>query len=231
MGIMDHRKNSHSPAEDSVGELNQDNHQERRTRILEAAQACFVRSGFHRTTMQDVAAEVGMSPGNLYRYFPSKDAIAVGLAERDRARISAEFAELMDADDLVASFAALGRKHFADEPRARAVLSLEIWAEATRNPTFAGVIDAFESDMIGRMAELFRRARERGTIAADVDPEALATVVSTLGDGLFVRRAVAPDFDPEREVGFAVAVIEAALAGRIDLTKTADRLSSKETAS
>jgi TetR/AcrR family transcriptional regulator, repressor for uid operon len=46
---------------------------DRRTRILDAAETCFVRSGFHRTTMQDVAAEAGMSAGNLYRYFPSKE--------------------------------------------------------------------------------------------------------------------------------------------------------------
>ena len=35
----------------------------------------------------------------------------------------------------------------------------------------------------------------------DVDPEALALLVATLADGLFVRRAVAPAFDPEREFG------------------------------
>ena len=45
-------------------------------------------AGFHRTTMQDVAAEAGMSPGNLYRYFPSKEAMVIGLAERDRARVA-----------------------------------------------------------------------------------------------------------------------------------------------
>ena len=58
---------------------------ERRARILDAAERCFVRSGFHRTTMQDVAAEAKMSPGNLYRYFPSKDSIAAGCAELGRA--------------------------------------------------------------------------------------------------------------------------------------------------
>src|SRR5688500_13180579 len=128
---------------------------DRQSRILDAAEHCFVRSGFHRTTMQDVAAEAGMSPGNLYRYFRSKDAIAIGLAERDRSRVNADFTALMDASDLMASFAALGRKHFADEPRARSVLCLEIWAEATRNVAFAEVMEAFERDLIGRMAALF----------------------------------------------------------------------------
>ena len=40
----------------------------------------FVRYGFHAATMQNVADEAGMSAGNLYRYFPSKEAIVEGLA-------------------------------------------------------------------------------------------------------------------------------------------------------
>ena len=51
---------------------------ERRTHILDAAERSFTRGGFHGTTMQDVAAEAGMSPGNLYRYFASKDALVAG---------------------------------------------------------------------------------------------------------------------------------------------------------
>ena len=45
------------------------------SRDLAAAQRCFVRSGFHGASMQDICAEAGMSPGNLYRYFPSKEAL------------------------------------------------------------------------------------------------------------------------------------------------------------
>jgi TetR/AcrR family transcriptional repressor of uid operon len=40
---------------------------ERHIRILDAAERVFARAGFHAATMQDVAAEAGMSPGNLYR--------------------------------------------------------------------------------------------------------------------------------------------------------------------
>jgi TetR/AcrR family transcriptional regulator, repressor for uid operon len=190
---------------------------DRRARILDAAERCFVRAGFHRTTMQDIAVEAGMSPGNLYRYFASKDLIVAGLAERDRARIAEDFSRFVAADDFIATFAKLGRKHFAEEPRERAILCLEIWAEATRNPTFAALSQEFDRDIIGRMTALFRRAQERGTIGSAANPEALAVVVATLANGLFVRRAIAPAFDAEREVGYAMAVIEAAFAGHIVL--------------
>ena len=58
---------------------------DRRFEILQAAQTCFARSGFHQTSMQEICTEAGMSPGNLYRYFRSKEEIIAGIAERDRA--------------------------------------------------------------------------------------------------------------------------------------------------
>ena len=193
---------------------------ERRNRILDAAERCFVRAGFHRTTMQDVAAEAGMSPGNLYRYFESKDAMVVGLAERDRARMGQDFARLAEADDFLATLAQLGRKHFMEEPREKAVLCLQIWAEAARSAVFAAISAEFERDVVSRMTALFRQAQQRGAVAACVDPENAALLVATLANGLFVRRAVVPSFDAEREVSQVLAVIEAMLSGAITLPTT-----------
>jgi len=180
-----------------------------------------VRAGFHRTTMQDVAAEAAMSPGNLYRYFPSKDAIAIGLAERDRARVSEDFAQAGKADDFLAALTKLGRKHFIDEPRERAILCLQIWAEATRNPVFATMTEEFDRDVSERMTHLFRQAQQRGVISPNVDPAATAAVVSVLANGLFVRRAVAADFDAEREVSYVIEVVKAMLRGDVDLNRSA----------
>jgi AcrR family transcriptional regulator len=190
---------------------------DRRSRILDAAERCFVRSGFHRTTMQDVAAEAGMSPGNLYRYFPSKDGIVIGLTERDRSRVAQDFGVFDSGADFMTSFAKLGRKHFEEEPRDRAIMCLEIWAESARNPSFASVCAEFEQFVIARLAEVLGQARERGEIPASVDPEAVATIISTLADGLFVRRAIKPGFDAAREVPNVLNVICALLSGAVPL--------------
>jgi TetR/AcrR family transcriptional repressor of uid operon len=201
---------------------------DRRARILDAAERCFVRAGFHRTTMQDIAAEAKMSPGNLYRYFPSKDTMAAGLAERDRAQVANDFNGLVGSENFLESFAQLGRKHFEEKPREKAILCLEIWAEATRNPTFAAVTHEFERDVITRMEALFRQAQQSGLVAPEVDVRSLAVLISTLADGLFVRRAILPNFAPEREVAAVMAVVEAAFAGRIHLP-AADTAGSAET--
>lgn len=189
---------------------------DRRTRILDAAESCFVRAGFHRTTMQDVAAEAGMSAGNLYRYFPSKDAIVVGLSERDRREVADSFAAMQDSGaDFMAGFAELGRRHFEDEPREKAVLCLEIWAEATRNPEFRKLSAEFAEDVVSRLTALLEAAKSAGNIAPVMEPRAIATLICTLADGLFVRRAILPEFDPAREVGIILHVIGALVSGAI----------------
>jgi TetR/AcrR family transcriptional regulator, repressor for uid operon len=197
---------------------------DRRGRILDAAERCFVRSGFHRTTMQDVAAEAGMSPGNLYRYFPSKDAIVAGLTERDRSQLARDFAAFDSGADFMTTFMNLGRKHFEEEPRERAVMCLEIWAESARNPAFAAMCAEFEHELVKRLTGVLRNAQDRGEVAADVDPQAAATVILTLGNGLFVRRAITPEFDAAREVPYVIGLIGAMLSGTLALNAPAPTL-------
>ncbi len=190
---------------------------DRRKQILDAAERCFVRSGFHRTTMQDVAADAGMSPGNLYRYFRSKDAIVAGLAGRDREQMRRDFAAFEGAEDFRGTFHRLGRKHFEEEPREKSVLTLEIWAEASRNAAMAALNADCEREVSDRLTALFHAAQERGQVPAHVDVAAVAGIVMLLANGLFVRRAVTVGFDAEREIRHVFAVIDALLGGAVPL--------------
>src|SRR5262245_16323084 len=53
-----------------------------RARIIETAEALFRRLGFAKTAVADIAAELGMSPANVYRFFPSKNAIVEAICQR-----------------------------------------------------------------------------------------------------------------------------------------------------
>src|SRR5262249_46565255 len=69
----------------------------RRDQIIAAALACFARTGYHTTTMADVATQAGVSKGTPYLYFESKEALFIalheqwncGLADRINAAIAA----------------------------------------------------------------------------------------------------------------------------------------------
>lgn len=58
-----------------------------RARIIETAEALFRRLGFAKTAVADIAAELDMSPANVYRFFPSKNAIVEAICQRCLAEV------------------------------------------------------------------------------------------------------------------------------------------------
>jgi AcrR family transcriptional regulator len=70
---------------------------DKRTRILDAAQSLFLRYGVKRTALDDVVREAGIAKGTLYLYFPSKDALFAAIAERLCAEV------LSKAEEAIAS--------------------------------------------------------------------------------------------------------------------------------
>jgi AcrR family transcriptional regulator len=53
-----------------------------RTRIMIEAERLFRHYGYGKTTVADIARELGMSPANIYRFFESKGALMQAMAER-----------------------------------------------------------------------------------------------------------------------------------------------------
>ena len=183
----------------------------RRTHILEAAERAFARHGFRGATMQIVAGEAGMSAGNLYRYFSSKEALVSGLAERDQAALAEDFGALEACDDPLAAMAELLRKHLVEAPVACSRLALEIWAEAGRNPDVARICQAIEEDVQARLLALVEAPSRR----AGIEPEFAVRVLFTVTAGLFKRHATDPRFDGEAEVALALGIFHALFAGAI----------------
>jgi AcrR family transcriptional regulator len=61
-----------------------------RARIMETAEALFRRLGYAKTAVADIAAELGMSPANVYRFFASKNAIVEAICQRCLAEVEAK---------------------------------------------------------------------------------------------------------------------------------------------
>src|SRR5882724_11475231 len=184
----------------SMSQVKAQRQSDRRVEILKAAQRCFVRSGFHGASMQDICAEAGMSPGNLYRYFPSKEAIIAGIAERDRAEVAQQFARADLSQGLFAMLEGMAQHYFRKYPRERVLLCTEIMSEARRNPEIARISASFDADVKKWLIDLLQAAADRGDIPADVDLEGVVTMLMIIADGVWWRRALDPGFDPESVV-------------------------------
>ncbi len=177
--------------------LKPDTQRARRETILDAAELCFARAGFHRTTMQDICAEAGISAGALYVYFKSKEDLIAGIAERNRTKLADELKKVAAAPDLVSALGALGEHYAVDEPLHKRLLCIEIGCESTRNPAVGEIFRSVDSFCMNSLVDLLERAATEGRIAPGMEPRQLAQIIAVIGDGLFWRRAVDPAFDAQ----------------------------------
>jgi AcrR family transcriptional regulator len=156
----------------------------RRAHILQAALRCFARTGFYATTMDDVAAEAGVSKGTPYLYFNSKADLyralnewwSCGLSDRVDAAIKAlaEEARRSPRRTLLAVLTAVG-EHVAAEPDACRVL-LEAMTEAQHLPGVAESTAASQAQTLDGLERLLLA----GVSAGEWQLEAGATLHARL---------------------------------------------------
>ena len=170
-----------------------------RQRVVDAAIACFERSGFHGASMHEICAEAGMSPGALYRHFPSKVAIIAAIAEAERARHAAFFERLAQADDPVEALAGIGvdtLELMLSGPTAG--LTAETMAEAIRNPEIRAMCDRSITEAREALVAALRRGQARGLVDPALDAATACQLIIAMGDGLCVHQALDPTLTAAR---------------------------------
>ncbi|MGV2112158.1 TetR/AcrR family transcriptional regulator [Agrobacterium salinitolerans] len=172
----------------------------RRRQILESAATCFAAKGFHRTTTAEICAAAGMSTGNIFHYFPTKQAIVETIIEEERRQTAACFADLShreDAFDALLDFMDIVLE-LAGDPEALA-LTIEIAAEAARDPRIKTLLAENDAALQGGLVALLKKASARGHIDGDLNPIIAARWIAALIDGTFNRAAIDPRFNPHEE--------------------------------
>ena len=179
----------------------------RREHILEAAEKCFAGAGFHRTSIHDICREAAISPGALYVYFDSKEALIAGIAERDRAEFAERLTALYEGDDFLATLKELGEQYFIHDPAYRRRMCIEIGLESTRNARVGTIFQEVDGFINTSFEKLFQKMKDEGRIAPTLEIPKLAQIFAVIADGLFWRRAVDPNFDGELLVPATLEVL------------------------
>lgn len=130
--------------------------------ILRAAGRCFERSGFDGASISQICTEAGISPGHLYHYFPSKEAIVEGIVAAALDRVSSLFDGLTKRKNLISAL--LDTIEEAMKPGdmqwpIKNKLSLDIKAEARRNPVIAKALARHNESQHHMLSMLLREAQ------------------------------------------------------------------------
>jgi AcrR family transcriptional regulator len=156
-----------------------------RERLLRAAAAVFARQGYDGTKIMDVVRESGLSTGAVYGRFRSKnDLLREAIASRSTsaARLGAEGLERVA--DLIAAGATRTDAPLSDAE----ALRLEAYVTARREPEVAQALAESHAQFLAYVAPLADAARRDGTVADDIDPEAVVFLVRILHLGLLLHR-------------------------------------------
>ena len=192
--------------------VNPEHQQARRQQILEAAVACFMRKGFHATRTAEICAEAGMSPGNLFHYFPTKEAIIAAIVEEDQRETAERFAAAAQADVLYPALIRIVEDSLAlltDPVYTR--IGLEVLAEAVRNPQVFACVARSEAGRKAQLAQLLDTAAQRGQVRLAMSPAQAADWILLLLDGAFGRAMVEDRFDLQAYRSLVLGAIAAAV--------------------
>jgi len=168
--------------EDIMRRVDWAKYDEKRQHILEAAEECFQRDGFRGASIGEICTAAHMSPGHLYHYFDSKEAIIEALFESRLEMESAIVGELTLKQnvDLITAIWGWLDGHMRDVRAHGSSLGLEMRAESARNPAIAKIAARADRGTRELLGHVIREGQERGQVDPGLDPDIVAAVVHSI---------------------------------------------------
>ena len=165
----------------------------RRDQILNAARRCFLRDGFHATSMLDLFAEAGLSSGAVYSYFASKDDVITAIAEENMRDVVTMIHDVASGqpDRSVGTILAdiLNILQAKDAQDGLAGLAVLAWSEALRNPVLANRFADLFAQMRADLTEVVRNHQGAGNLPRQVPAESLAAALISVVPGYILQLA------------------------------------------
>jgi AcrR family transcriptional regulator len=171
---------------------------EKARRIVEAMRHSVARRGAAGSTFDHVSREAGVSRGLLHYYFGTKEQLLVEAARRDcELRIEAleqRLAGAQSADDFVALLAENLQETIHEDPDF-VTLVFELFTLSRRNEEIAVEYARLVRLTRERLAGMLAAAQAEGVLQLHAEPEAIADILFSLGDGFSLRMIAEPERD------------------------------------
>jgi AcrR family transcriptional regulator len=166
--------------------------EERRVQILLAAQSCFGKAGYHKTTMDDIVAAAGLSKGALYWHFKSKEKIFLALFDEFERAI---FGAWDDLEGVPALEAIKREAEVVLESITSDRAFVETWSEFLKHPMARERFASVYNQSRARLQTTIEGGIVRGELKP-CDAFQAAASITALIEGLLLQALADPGFDP-----------------------------------
>ncbi|MFD9407625.1 TetR/AcrR family transcriptional regulator [Streptomyces sp. NPDC059989] len=159
-------------------------------RLIESTRALLWERGYVATSPKAIQQRAGVGQGSMYHHFAGKPELALAAIDRTaaemRAKAEAQFAAPGSAPERITAYLRREREVLKGCPVGRLTQDPDVMADpALRRP----VVETF-AWLRERLAGVLAEGRDRGELAAGLDPDATAAaVVAVLQGGYVLARA------------------------------------------
>jgi AcrR family transcriptional regulator len=187
-----------------------------RQELIAAAATVFARRGYHKATIEEIAAEAGMTSGAIYSNFDAKEELFLAIAD---AQVESRVAEIEAVGDAAAGDGDAGLeatdqfRAFLDSDPEWPLLFYEFWSVSVRDPGLQGELAKRRDAIRDALADTLERVAAELGFELRFPAPALATAIAASLNGLAFERAADPDALPDEVFGeFIAAVLGCAIA-------------------
>jgi len=181
-----------------------------RQRLLDAAAVVFARKGLGAASLDEIAAEAGLTKGAVYSNFANKEELVLAVLDQrshERSRATIDHVDLSGDARVEARRAG---DLFVQMEKQEAWL-IQLWLEAlsyaTRNPEFGSRMAAGQRTALTDMAEIIELTVKEFDVALPMPPFEMAVFFNALVNGLIIETMLNPDIVPDDFLGRAIAMV------------------------
>ena len=143
--------------------------------ILDAAKAELVEKGYAGFSIEGVARRARAGKPTIYRWWPSKTALLLDVYQRQKGGV--DYGGSGDLEEDMVAFVTSLLRHWRSTSSGSIFRSL--LAEAQSNREAGAALADYAALRRSETGGMVRAAQERGEVAADVDPEVVADLLSS----------------------------------------------------
>jgi AcrR family transcriptional regulator len=187
---------------------------EKAQRIVDAMRRSVAQRGTAASTFDHVSREAGVSRGLLHYYFGTKEQLLAEAVRRDcdlrLERLEQQLSTAKTADDFIDLMAQSLHETVSEDPDF-VTLVFELFTLSRRNADIAAEYAGLMRNTREHVAGMLAAAQREGVLRLHAEPDAVAEVLFSIGDGFALRMLTEPDRDFTATIHAGIACARALL--------------------